>query len=275
MDNIPAADLILTDPPYALGLGSDTEVGRRVYARDENLVVEGYVDIPAAHYSEFTDRWVAAAQRALRAAGVLVVITGPQQSPIVHMAAMAAGLMYRNRIAAIRTFPLITRNKLAHAHYDVTVAVNPSKNGTRGETFNPPPQQVSKSGRAYPQDVWGAELVGRTTTRPGDARYRTTLPTPLVTNLMATYSNPGDLVVDPFSGSGTTAAVGAVTGRRVIAGDVNPAAIECGIAKVNASVATGQVRSGIAPDPLVGIAAAPPTPGHPSHSQQRATPTLF
>ncbi|CAN7370137.1 DNA methyltransferase [Knoellia sp. LjRoot47] len=43
--------------------------------------------------------------------------------------------------------------------------------------------------------------------------------------IITTLTKPGDLVVDPYSGSGTTAAAAVQTGRRAITGDHNPAAV--------------------------------------------------
>ncbi|HDH25486.1 MAG TPA: hypothetical protein ENH00_04740, partial [Actinobacteria bacterium] len=45
------------------------------------------------------------------------------------------------------------------------------------------------------------------------------------------YTDPGDLVVDPFCGSGTTAVEAAVSDRRFIVGDLNPLAVRIAEAK--------------------------------------------
>src|SRR5438128_11472869 len=44
-------------------------------------------------------------------------------------------------------------------------------------------------------------------------------------NLLLRYTAPGDLVLDPFVGGGTTAVEAALLGRRLVAGDLNSAAI--------------------------------------------------
>lgn len=45
-------------------------------------------------------------------------------------------------------------------------------------------------------------------------RHETEKPMPLMEWLVKTYSNPGELVIDPFAGSGTTAIACINTGRR-------------------------------------------------------------
>src|SRR5437588_10738572 len=49
-------------------------------------------------------------------------------------------------------------------------------------------------------------------------------PWPVVQEYIRHYTNPGDLVCDPFAGSGVTAVEALVLGRKTIAGDVNPVA---------------------------------------------------
>ena len=44
-------------------------------------------------------------------------------------------------------------------------------------------------------------------------------------SLVQTYTNEGDLVVDPFCGSGVVPLEAAAAGRRIVAGDWNPYAI--------------------------------------------------
>ena len=43
-----------------------------------------------------------------------------------------------------------------------------------------------------------------------------------MTDLVATWSNPGDVVLDPFSGSGTTAKAAKELGRRFLGLEINP-----------------------------------------------------
>jgi len=49
-----SVDLIITDPPY--GINGDQL--HQHYNRDEEFVVEGYVEVPASEYGEFSLNWV-------------------------------------------------------------------------------------------------------------------------------------------------------------------------------------------------------------------------
>jgi len=111
------ADLVVTDPPYALARdrgGAGEGLARRVYSQRRN-VVPGYRDVDPGQYREFTYRWIAVAAAALRPAGQLVVVTGPQQAALHQIAAEDAGLTFVSSIAARREFALRTTRRPAMA----------------------------------------------------------------------------------------------------------------------------------------------------------------
>ena len=64
----------------------------------------------------------------------------------------------------------------------------------------------------------------------GIFRYFGKFPPPIATYLMNKYTKKGDLVIDPMSGSGTTAVESALLGRRCIVNDLNP--LSCLLAQV-------------------------------------------
>ena len=74
-----------------------------------------------------------------------------------------------------------------------------------------------------PTDVWWMTIV------PPGSRERTGYPTQkpvrLLERIVAASSRPGDLVLDPYAGSGTTGVAAARLGRRWILVDRNPAAV--------------------------------------------------
>jgi site-specific DNA-methyltransferase (adenine-specific) len=75
-----------------------------------------------------------------------------------------------------------------------------------------------------PTDVWWMTIVP-----PGSAErtgYPTQKPVRLLERIVAASSRPGDLVLDPYAGSGTTGVAAARLGRRWLLVDRNPAAVE-------------------------------------------------
>lgn len=222
------ADLILTDPPYALARDAGALSAVHHYRRDHRQVVAGYVDVAPEAYRPFTREWVEHAAGALRPGGQLVVVTGPQRAAHVQIAAEDAGLTWVSSIAARRTFPLFHRRRPAPAHWTVTCM-------SQGELYHPdrvfhaPDWQLARSGRRYPTDWWADN--GRAD-RPGALRYDNALPDLLVERLIAAFSDPGELVCDPFVGSGTVLLACLGAGRRFVGGDLNADAVRFAAARV-------------------------------------------
>jgi DNA modification methylase len=157
---------------------------------------------------------------ALRPAGQLAVITGPQRAAVVQCAAENAGLTWVTSIVARREFPLATLRRPASAHWTITVLCRAALRN-RKRVFNPPRDlPAARSGHPYPLDWW-ADGNGRAD-RPRLVRYDNSLPLPMVLRLVRAFSDAGEHVVDPFVGGGTTAIACWQTGRRFTGGDVNP-----------------------------------------------------
>jgi DNA modification methylase len=219
------ADLVLADPPYALGRGEGRHFADgNGYRRDHRNVVAGYVDVDPLLYGDFTAAWVTAAARALRRGGQLAVVTGPQRTGTVQCAAEAAGLTWVSTIAAGRQFPLRTTRRPSVAHWDVSILTRGALTHPR-RVFNPP-QDLPRaaSGDLYPRDWWPAEFNGRAD-RPGLLRYDNALPERLALRIVRMLTHPGEHVVVPFLGSGTEAIACWKTGRRFTGADVNPGSL--------------------------------------------------
>lgn len=223
------ADLVLCDPPYALGRGRGHYSDGNGYRRDQTKVTGGYVDVDPAEYADFTSGWVTAAAAALRPGGQLAVITGPQRTAAVQGAAESAGLTWVCKIAARREFPIATLRRPSPAHWDITVLVRGSLGHPR-RVFSPPADQpAARSGRPYPLDWWTDN--GRAD-RPGLLRYDNSLPLRMTVRAVRAFSDPGGHVVDPFLGGGTTAVACWQAGRRFTGGDLNPGAIRFSAARL-------------------------------------------
>ncbi len=81
-----------------------------------------------------------------------------------------------------------------------------------------------------PTDVWWMTIVP-----PGSAErtgYPTQKPVRLLERIVAASSRPGDLVLDPYAGSGTTGVAASRLGRRWLLVDRNPVAVEIARARL-------------------------------------------
>ncbi|MGH2950099.1 MAG: DNA methyltransferase, partial [Solirubrobacteraceae bacterium] len=201
----------------------------RGYRRDPGRVLAGCRDVDPAHYETFTREWVDAAARALRPAGQLVVITGPQRAAAAQLAGEQAGLTWVASIAARREFALYTRRRPACAHWTITVLCHGALDHPR-RVFHPPPDlPAARSGHPYPLDWWPDN--GRAD-RPGQIRNDCELPLRLVRRAICAFSDPGAHVVDPFLGAGSTLAACWLEGRRCTGGDLNPLALALAAARL-------------------------------------------
>ena len=85
-----------------------------------------------------------------------------------------------------------------------------------------------------PTDVWTDIPILGTSSRERTG-YPTQKPCALITRMIKASTNAGDLVVDPFAGSGTTGAAAITLGRRFVLGDVSPDAISVMKTRFNAA----------------------------------------
>jgi DNA modification methylase len=224
------ATLVIADPPYALGVGRgySEDTGERVYQRCDDQMVPGYVDWDPAEYRERTSQWVLAAARALRPGGYLAAISGPSRTGWIQVAGEDAGLTYVNRIVVKRPFALRTTRRFAHSHHEVTVFCRGPLTSSKRAFTIPDDLPKARNGADYPLDFWDDVPKEE---RQGLRRYNNALPSLLIRRLVQSLSAVGDLVCDPFLGSGTSLLVCLQEGRRFVGGDVNPEALRFSMAR--------------------------------------------
>lgn len=193
-------DLLVTDPPFAI----DFRAQRLNYNRTGSNVLEGYREIPARDYSAFTLKWVEEAFRVLSPSGSLYVFSGWNRLKEVLCGLDEAGFTTINHLIWKYQFGVFTRKKYVTSHYHILFAVkNP-----RRYTFH----KVEH----YPEDVW---VINREYWK-GKKKTPTKLPCELVKRILSFSSNPGDMVLDPFLGSGTVAVVSQEMGRHFLGFEV-------------------------------------------------------
>lgn len=106
-------------------------------------------------------------------------------------------------------------------------------------------------------DVWEMDIIGATSgERSG---YPTQKPVALLERVIQALSNPGDVVLDCFIGSGTTAIAAQNLGRRWIGCDINKGAIQTTSKRMHENMKTQAVK-GSKQGELVANEADPPAP---------------
>jgi site-specific DNA-methyltransferase (adenine-specific) len=195
-------DLIVTDPPFAI----DFRAHRLNYNRKRANVLEGYREVPEAEYREFTRQWITEAARVLSPNGSMYIFSGWNRLRDILEGIDEAGLTTVNHLIWKYQFGVFTKKKYVTSHYHILFVTKDPKQ----YTFN----KIDH----YPEDVW---VINREYWK-GKMKTPTKLPRELVRKILQYSSNPGDLVLDPFLGSGTVALVAKQEGRHFLGFEIVP-----------------------------------------------------
>lgn len=214
----PFADLIFADPPFNIG-----------YRYDQyNDTVE------KDRYLAWTRDWMAACMRVLQPHGSFYVAIGDDYAAHVRIIGEELGLTLRNWIIWYYTFGQQTKTMFARAHTHIFYFVKDPKNFTFNDYAVRVPsdrQLVYDDRRAdprgkMPDDVWDAYPRVCGTFRERCGWHPCQMPQILLARIISVSSNPGQLVLDPFVGSGTTVVVAHRLARQYVGIDVSPDYVE-------------------------------------------------
>jgi len=217
MNGLPEAsiDLIFADPPYNLQLRGDLH-------RPDNSQVDA-VDDPwdsfasFAAYDRFTRDWLAAARRILKPAGAIWVIGSYHNIFRVGAALQDAGFWILNDVVWRKSNPMpnFRGKRFTNAHETMIWA---SRAEGAKYTFNYEALKSLNDGIQMRSD-WVLPLCTgheRLKDETGAKAHPTQKPEGLLHRVIVGSSNPGDVVLDPFFGTGTTGAVARMLGRDYI-----------------------------------------------------------
>lgn len=205
-----SVDLIITDPPY--GINGDKL--HQHYNRNEDFVVEGYVEIPQAEYADFSTTWIREAERILKPGGSIYIVSGYTNLIDILNALRATDLKEINHIIWKYNFGVFTRQKYVSSHYHILFYEKPggkrtfnleSRFGLNEKTGDD--RSLNNYDR---EDVW---IINREY-KPGQVKNKNELPPQLLIKMIQYSSNEGDLVCDLFLGGFSTAKVALGLHRR-------------------------------------------------------------
>ena len=207
LNTLPAAsvDVVFADPPYNLQL--QHELWRpnmtRVDAVDDAW--DQFDDFAA--YDRFTRAWLAGCQRVLKDTGTLWVIGSYHNIYRVGAIVMDLGYWILNDVVWVKSNPMPNFRGVRFTNAHETLIWAQKQRGAR-YTFNYEAMKVLNDGLQMRSDWELPICTGTERLKINGAKAHTTQkPEALLYRVLLASSNPGDVVLDPFFGTGTTGAV--------------------------------------------------------------------
>ena len=216
MRALPAAsvDMIFADPPYNLQLGGDLHRpdGSQVDAVDDEW--DKFDSLGT--YDRFTHAWLAEAKRILKPGGSIWVIGSYHNIFRVGAALQDQGYWILNDIVWRKANPMpnFKGTRFTNAHETLIWA---SMGEKAKYTFNYRAMKTLNDELQMRSD-WLIPICGgqERLKKGGHKVHPTQKPEALLYRILLACSNPGDVILDPFFGTGTTGAVAKRLGRHFI-----------------------------------------------------------
>jgi site-specific DNA-methyltransferase (adenine-specific)/modification methylase len=210
-----SVDLIFADPPYNLQLQKELR-------RPNQTVVDAVDDSwdqfhGFSDYDAFTKAWLSEARRVLKKTGTIWVIGSYHNIFRVGKIMMDLGFWFLNDVIWHKTNPMPNFRGTRYTNATETLIWAKRSEDQKKYTFNYRAMK-NLNGEKQMQNVWhiplctGAERIKVN----GRKAHSTQKPETLLYRVILSSSNEGDIVLDPFFGTGTTGAVAKRLGRRFI-----------------------------------------------------------
>lgn len=204
--------LIFADPPYNIGINYGDH-------HNDKMEDEEFID--------WCQSWADLSAKALTADGSMWVLIGDEYADFMGIILRDAGLHRRSWIKWYESFGVNTSNNFNRCSRHLFYCVKDKDNFIfNPDAVNRPSDRQAKygdkradsNGKVW-DNVWGLNpeiprLVDNSRERIPD--FPTQLPLALLRAVVGCASEPGDLVLDPFNGSGTTGEASIQLGRRYI-----------------------------------------------------------
>ena len=230
-----SVDLIFADPPYNLQLGGNLfrPEGGKVDAVDDAW--DKFDDLAA--YDRFTRAWLAEARRVLKDDGALWVIGSYHNIFKVGSALQDHGFWILNDVVWRKSNPMpnFKGTRFTNAHETLIWAAKGPKarycfNYAEMKALNDDLQM--RSDWVLPICAGGERIKDD----DGHKAHPTQKPEALLYRVLLACTKPGDIVLDPFFGTGTTGAVAARLRRRWIGIEREPAYVQVARQRIAATL---------------------------------------
>ncbi|HOE69450.1 MAG TPA: DNA methyltransferase [Brevefilum sp.] len=216
-----SVDLIFADPPYNLQL--EGELWRPDHSRVDPVDDDWDQFESFAQYDNFTHEWLSACRRVLKPTGTLWVIGSYHN--IYRVGAILQNLDFwiLNDVVWVKTNPMPNFQGMRFTNAHETLLWS-QKDKRQKYTFNYRAMKALNDDLQMRSD-WEIPICTgpeRQKGPDGEKAHSTQKPEALLYRVISASSNPGDVVLDPFFGTGTTGAVARQLHRQFIGIEVDP-----------------------------------------------------
>jgi len=242
-----SVDLIFADPPYNLQLEGALN-------RPDQSLVDAVDDdwdkfASFADYDRFTRDWMKAAQRVMKPNATLWVIGSYHNIFRVGSIMQDLGFWLLNDIVWRKANPMpnFRGRRFTNAH-ETMIWASKSANA-KSYTFHYDALKAGNEDTQVRSDWYLPLCTGgeRLKDENGDKVHPTQKPEALLARILLSSSNPGDVVLDPFFGSGTTGAVAKRLGRHYVGIERDPEYAKAARARIAAVKPLEDTALAIAP----------------------------
>jgi modification methylase len=210
-----SVDLVFADPPYNLQLEGEL---RRPNNSKVDAVDDAWDQFESFEaYDTFSRAWLTAARRVLKDDGAIWVIGSYHNIYRLGATMQDLGFWFLNDIVWRKTNPMPNFKGTRFTNAHETLLWCAKSREQKRYTFNYHAMKTLNDDLQMRSD-WSLPICsGRERLKiNGEKAHATQKPESLLYRVLLASTNPGDVVVDPFSGSGTTAAVAKRLGRHFI-----------------------------------------------------------
>ena len=243
-----SVDLVFADPPYNLQLGGDL-------LRPDNSKVDAVDDHwdqfeSFQAYDAFTRAWMKACRRVLKDDGALWVIGSYHNIFRVGAALQDLGFWILNDIVWRKANPMpnFKGTRFTNAHETLIWAAK--SRGGRRYTFNYDAMKMANDELQMRSD-WSLPLCTgeeRLKDATGAKAHPTQKPEALLHRVILASSKPGDVILDPFFGTGTTGAVARRLGRRWIGIERESSYVKVAMQRIKSTLPLDESAMEVVPD---------------------------